>query len=1266
MNSEHAPDEVPGRSGPDSIVDRAELARRLTEQRERAGLSVRDVSRAAGLPLGTVGGYLSGRHLPQLATMDQFARMLAALAIPEDERPAWLEVVSRLRRAPGPRPAATTPPYRGLAAYEQGDAALYFGREHVVTTLVARVLADPTTPVMVVGPSGSGKSSLLRAGLAAQLDAQGVRVVVTRPGPDPSGALESAVAELAAAPPGRRVLVVDQLEEALLHDASLTDGTPSDVRGLVDRLAALHTTGTTVVLGLRADVFELALSHEALARWLTSNAVALGALDVDDLRRVVVEPARHVGIDVDDALVDVLVSDATSSSSHAVGERTNEVIDVGVLPLVSHALYATWAASTGRRLTLAGYRAVGGVFGAAAQSAEAVVADLEPELLAAARRLLLALVHMHEHHLSAQSVALSSLGPQETTIAAALVDARLLTADRDELRLAHEALLSAWPRLSAWIDEDREALYLHGALTEATRHWLAADRDPDLLFRGARLEATILRTAEGRRAVLPDEEAFLDASRAAQDRETTARRRSVRRLRVLAAGLTVLALSTLALSGEAIARTRTVAHERDLAVSRQLAVTSATLTGTDAALAAQVGAAASATADTVEARSALLSTSGIFVPARLADVGTLVNDVTVDPSGTLLAVATGTSAVELWSIADAPRRTARIMTDDSATYTVAFSPDGRTLLAGGDSGALHAWSVADPGAPAPLPVAGEPAEGTLYDAVVSVDGTLVAAAASDGSVHVWRRAVDRVTALSVLPPQEAGAAQAVALDPAARTLAVTGDTGTVTLWDVTDATAPERLGASVALDGPGASLAWSPDGSTLAAGTTGGLVRLLDVTDPSSPHLTQDLTGPASWVNDLTFAPDGARLAAASSDKRVWVWDPSTGAVAGRVPTPTVLTTVDWGPDGAALFAAGSDGILREWAYPGPVASGFSSIPGAGAFGTAADGSPVLVTATTDGLAVWDARRPDRLRRVGHVPAPEGARLDGAVAVSPSAHLAVAGDTAGTVHAFDVSDPSHPALVTSVHAHTDWINGIAFDRTGQRLAISSDDRSLTLWDLTGPFPPSPTARVDGFDGEVYALAFSPDGHTLAAAVLSGSVRLLDVTDLRAPTLVGPAITGPTGYVYSVAYSPAAPLVAATGNDGSMWLWSVADPTAPVAVHAPLHWGEGYGTNTSFSPDGRLVATGMTDGTVRVWDVSDPAHPRRWASLSGIDGTVYGVEFTADGSYVSGAGADRTVRVWDLTVEGATARACEIAGRGLAMTDDEWARTTSDVARPTTC
>ncbi len=459
----------------------------------------------------------------------------------------------------------------------------------------------------------------------------------------------------------------------------------------------------------------------------------------------------------------------------------------------------------------------------------------------------------------------------------ACIAARLVTSDRGRVQLAHEALIGAWPRLRRWLDENREALRVQGRLTEVVAHWLATGRSPDLLYRGSALE-TIEELAAGpggATSFTGPELEFLEASRAAERVRQENRRRATRRLRVLAAALAVLAVAAAGFALAAWRQTGNLETQRDLAISRQLAVTSQSLTATDPGLAAQVALAATGTADTVEARSALLSASGMSHVSRLAVAGGVVNRIAVSPDGSVLALATEVPDVQLWTTGDRPANLATLHTGGKSLYAAAFSPDGTILVAAGGDGALMAWDVSDPATPEPLTVSGPEVGGTVYDLAFDGAGDLIAAAVSDGSIHLWSRDGTTIASVANLPVFEGTAQSAVFVRDS---LAVAGSEGLLALVDVSDPAAPALLGApTAAADGQIASLALSPDGHTVAAASWDFTVHLWDVSDPAAPAAGPVLTGPASWVNGVAFSADGTTLAGADSDKHLWTWDVATG-----------------------------------------------------------------------------------------------------------------------------------------------------------------------------------------------------------------------------------------------------------------------------------------------------------------------------------------------------------------------------------------------------
>ncbi len=325
-----------------------------------------------------------------------------------------------------------------------------------------------------------------------------------------------------------------------------------------------------------------------------------------------------------------------------------------------------------------------------------------------------------------------------------------------------------------------------------------------------------------------------------------------------------------------------------------------------------------------------------------------------------------------------------------------------------------------------------------------------------------------------------------------------------------------------------------------------------------------------------------------------------------------------------------------------------------------------LVTATRDGMRLWDVSDPEEPRLLSLSTIPEGDRLDGAVDVSLASGLVAAGTRGGAAYVWDISDRSAPRLLGAVDAHDTWIETVDFDSTGTRVALSCDDGTISLWDLSAGVPAAPTAVITDPGGMVYTAYFSPDGTMLVAAVLTaGKVKLYDVSDLADPTPIGAPLTGPEGYVYSAVFSPDGRTVAAAGADGTIWLWDISTPAAPVEIGRPIVWAEGFARALAFSPDGTLLAAAMGDSTIRVWDVSDPA-PDPVGALSGTSGTLYGLAFWPDGSHINAEAADRTVRVYNTSDAAAPAEVCAAADRGVPMTTVEWARVAGDLPFPQLC
>ena len=445
------------------------------------------------------------------------------------------ELARRYSGAVGEPPLAAVCPFPGLATFDAAHAEYFFGRERLVAELVSRLVGSPL--LAVIGPSGSGKSSAVRAGLLPALagavlpGSERWRQALMRPGPHPLAQLDRVRPERGE----RAVLAVDQFEEVFTVCRDEEERT-----AFLDSLVELvedRDRNVQVVVAVRADFYGHCAMHDRLGRLLGANQVLVGPMRREELRRAIEEPARRVGLQVESSLTDALIADVLDQP--------------GALPLLSAALLEQWREREGRVLRRAAYERTGGVRGAVGRLAEQTYAGLSEPERGAARGILLRLADAGEHEAAfvRRRMSLGELDRDEHTASAlaALVDSRLVTADGETLEVAHEALLREWPRLRGWLEEDAEGRRLHQHLMNASRDWQAAGRDSGELYRGARLASTLDWVAGHERDLNELERDFLAESRAEAEYEAEHQRRANRRLRALLAGLAaLLALAVVA------------------------------------------------------------------------------------------------------------------------------------------------------------------------------------------------------------------------------------------------------------------------------------------------------------------------------------------------------------------------------------------------------------------------------------------------------------------------------------------------------------------------------------------------------------------------------------------------------------------------------------------------------------------------------------------------------------------------------------------------
>ncbi|WP_416958202.1 XRE family transcriptional regulator [Streptomyces sp. Agncl-13] len=1258
-----------------------EFAAGLRQLRRKAGNPpYRTLAERAHYSISTLSSAASGQRLPTLAVTLAYVRSCDG-DVQEWER-RWREAAEQLGDGDPAlglaEESGTPPPYTGLRPFREQDAEWFFGREQLVEELAERL--ERQRFVMVIGASGSGKSSLLRAGLLPRLR-DAATVVVLTPGPRPVEECAVRLGALAGISPGGLyeefrqnpenlarvlrqivarsegadggdggeggdgvVLVVDQFEEifTLCRD-------DAERQCFVAALVTAASAGSgqcRVALGVRADFYAHCTRDPLLVEVMREAQVPIGPMSLDELRRAVVSPAQKAGLTVEGALL-------ASLTAQAHGQA-------GALPLLSHALLETWRRRRGNALTLEAFEAAGGLEGGLARTAEEFYGQLSPEQRELARRAFVRLTALGEgtedtrrpaRLAELRGLAERADGDDIVAVLEQAARARLLTLDHERVELAHEALIRCWPRLHGWLAEDREALRLLRRLTDAALTWETLGRDPGALYRGTRLAMV---AALDRASLSVQEREFLDASRAAAHSEQAAVRRGVRRLRRLTVLLTLLLITASATTVYAVRAQHTATRQRNIALSQKVAEQATALRSTNPALATQLSLAAYRLAPTTEARSSLLSTFATPYATRLTGHTDNVNAVAYSADSRTLVTGSNDDTARLWNVTD-PHRARPLATLTGHTGKVshaAFSADARTLATASWDDTARLWDTTAPDSPRLLAVL-RGHTGDVNAVAFSPDGTTLATASTDGTLRLWDVTDPRRprTRASLRADDDTDAALvSVAFGPDGRTLAAAGFDRAVHLWTL-DASGNAHRSAT--LTGHTAAVSWvafGPDGKTLASASWDRTVRLWNLAVPGRPAPLAALTGHTDGVRSVAISPDGHTLASASLDHTVRVWDIGDP----RHPRQqTVLTGhtdaavfVAFSPDGRTLASAADDHTARLWDLPLPALHGHTdAVCG---LAPSPDGR-VLATAGDDRtVRLWDVtvpRRPRSLATItGHTDAVCG------LALSPDGRVLATAGYDRTARLWDITVPRHPRPLATLTGYGDHVNTVAFSPDGRALATSDLDGTVRLLDVSDTSRLRELASTTAHAGGTNAAVFSPDGNTLVTAGWDRKVGLWDVGDLRHPRRLAVSPALPDG-VNAVAFRPDGKTLATTEFGGVTRLWDVTDHRLHQSAAFGGHVGDAY--SPAFSPDGNTLATMGADGTARLWDTTDPVHPQALASLTGDEPVmpVFAAAFGSDDHTLATAGADGVARLWETDPDRVADRVCRLSRP--AITRAEW-------------
>ncbi|MEU0569243.1 AAA family ATPase [Nonomuraea sp. NPDC005983] len=1206
-------------------------------RQESGGPSYRAMAARVPCSAATLAKAAAGDLLPTLPVT--LAYVQACDGDVEWWRTRWEEALAAVREATGSGGEVARAPYRGLARFETADQAYFFGR----TALVERVaeLVDAHGLVVVVGPSGCGKSSLLRAGLVPKLRPRAVRVMT--PGAHPRAALaEAGTGE---------VIVVDQFEETftLCQD-------PDEQRTFIDALVTAGTDdrGSRVVLAVRADFFDHCARHPALMEAVRDSTVPVGPMSRSELREAITRPAAATGLIVQRELTATIIEEVAG--------------EPGGLPLMSHALLETWRRHHGKALTLADYQATGGIRGAVAHTAEDLHADLAPAERQRLRELLLRLVTPGEAGAQdtrrpVRRAELLTAGPFDPglVLLERLAAARLITLDDDTADLAHEALLTAWPRLRDWVEEDRERLRVHRRLTEAAMAWSDHARDPGILYRGLQLVTAREHLTQHLDTLTPVERDFLQAGSAAHH---SARRR--RRLRTLVLSVVV----TLALVAASLAwQQNTVSSQQQReAHARQMIGTAESLRQSDPRLAMQLSLAAWRLADLPETRAALLTASRQPQQDTFTDPDPAPATMRWLSTDGRTLISAGATQVTRWDL------------DSQRTISTAPGLAGRlpdAVLGMGDARRLPFFNLGAKDTnvmlwdmttghydPSPLDTTSQGAE-------VSRSGNHVIVYQADGSryrVRVWDLAT-RQKILQVSTSRKKS-----------------GPRG----WGRTSLEAMARIQGreSVETDAPDATI--SANGKIMALCVPGAPLQLWNLDDGRriTASWAPTLSAPQCREGRLFLAPDGGRLLLAEGGQ-VRQWRLPDGKEAPALVAPGVYE-VGFSQDGSFLATVGMDELLvwrlsqtddPLFRHPlgGELAFDLKIDPAAGRVRYLAGALTGLISSTLTTVrtlrfnAFSDSGwRDERVTRATF--SPDGRRL----AITYFDRVELRDGTSG------LRLPGPPPLRCSVSAPEGAACvEIAFRRDGRVLAYSDVLRSppfrAWLWDIDGrrvsaTSPPLQDGQSLAFAGDSILIGGTPilgdDASRLSKTIvwdpikgrisatvpfISGRLavdpteRLLVSTQGHIADLVARVPIpreGRVGAARALAFSPDGRFLAVGKGSGQTALWdgsvrrylgTLASTTSAADVSA-----------LAFSPDARVLAVGMANGAIQLWD-TETRQPMG-APIITSGGRIFAMTLHDNALYV--ASGHIPYQRFDLTPAAAAAAICQRAGHGL--TRENWA------------
>jgi len=1072
------------------------------------------------------------------------------------------------------RELITASPYKGLKKFEPEDSDRFFGRDQFIGGLVNDL--EQTNFILLLGASGSGKSSVMRAGLIPWLQQKWgkhfVSLVLT-PDLDPFESLYGSLlsrgysqsqAQMAKAgnantlsqvvktlkrPEAFWLIFIDQFEE--LFTVSEDEKRNCFINSLI-KLSQASPPYVKIVATMRADFLDRLSPYPRLVKVTDRHRPLMAEMQVDELRLAIEQPASHHGVVFETGLVEEIINAVQGQA--------------GYLPLLQYTLDLLWESEVqddgiqDRTLNTMSYRRLGGVRGALQQRVDEIYTALSKVEQLAAQRIFLKLVEIDgdpevgtERKSVRRRAARSEFADeQEQRVLAQLIDQNLLVSDAiasadgsvsiSTVEIAHEILLTSWGRLHDWIKDNHQSISLRNRLNEDVTHWQAKKLD-DELWSGSKLEQVLELSKDPTfNQVLggfnPTAIEFIKASQVKRDRQ---RRRTI-------VGLSVFSILTLA-----FATFSSIQYQR-----AEIDQVKALEEAADARFATN-----------------RYELDGLLQSLDAAKRFQSLIWINSDPQQQAkMRTILGQSVY--WT-----REQNRLAGHQDVVQSVQFSPDGQMLATGSYDNTVKLWR----------------ADGTLITTlqghtqpVMSVsfspDGQMVATASQDGTVRLWTRTGSFIREIKA----HAQWVFSVQFSPDGQTIVTSSEDRTAKLWQLDG----QLLGTLKGhLDWVRRAI-FSPDAQQLVTISKDKTAKLWR----RDGTLLKTLTGHQDDIKSVNFSKDSRVLATASSDGTVKLWSRG-GQLLQTLKHPEEVWSVNFSPDGQTIATGTSKGEIRLWALDGRLIDQWVAHKGQIPNLAFSPDGQMLVTGSNDAMAkLWRITRSGLTTLSGH-------RSVTSAEFSPDGQQIASVGQEGLLNLWDKSGQ----LLFTQNGQQKNLYELAFSPNGQMLASAGDDATVKLWNRDG----KALKTLRGHQSSVRAVRFSPDGKMLVTSSDDNTAKLWNLDGVEIKTF-----KGHRDRVLSTSFSPDGRLIATSSDDQSVKLWNL-DGTE----HKILKGHTGPVWNVVFSLDGQTIATASVDKTAKLWNLDGTP----LVTLVGHTAAVLYAIFSPDGQTIATASSDRTIKLW---------------------------------------